>query len=164
MKKKIEYAIGKTSIGLVLAAESSAGLCAVLLEDDPETLEREILHRFPEAKPGKSRWLNKVIRYIEDPSLSFDFILDEKGTDFQKQVWKALRQIPMGTTASYGEIANKIGKPKAARAVGTACGANHISVVTPCHRVLRGDGTLSGYYWGTEKKRKLLHKENCKIN
>jgi AraC family transcriptional regulator of adaptative response/methylated-DNA-[protein]-cysteine methyltransferase len=101
----------------------------------------------------------KVVALVEQPGHGFDLPLDIRGTAFQQRVWKALRQIPPGSTASYTDIAAKIGMPRAVRAVAQACGANELAVAIPCHRVVRNDGSLSGYRWGVERKRALLERE-----
>ena len=100
-----------------------------------------------------------MVGLIEEPGIGFDLPLDIRGTAFQRRVWKALQQIPPGSTVSYSDIANKIGVPKAVRAVAQACGANTLAVAIPCHRVVRNDGSLSGYRWGVERKRALLERE-----
>ncbi|MNQ99116.1 Bifunctional transcriptional activator/DNA repair enzyme Ada [compost metagenome] len=101
----------------------------------------------------------KVIGFIEAPQLGLDLPLDVRGTAFQERVWQALREIPPGSTASYAEIAERIGSPRAVRAVAQACAANSLAVAIPCHRVVRSDGNLSGYRWGVERKRRLLERE-----
>jgi AraC family transcriptional regulator of adaptative response/methylated-DNA-[protein]-cysteine methyltransferase len=138
----------------------------VFLGDDPDTLVRELQHRFPRAAlvGGDAvfeRTVASVIGFVEQPGLGADLPLDVRGTAFQQRVWQALRQIPMGSTASYAEIAARLGAPRSARAVAQACGANPIAVVIPCHRVVRTDGSLSGYRWGVERKRRLLEKERA---
>ncbi len=100
-----------------------------------------------------------MVGFIDDPAIGIDLPLDIRGTAFQQRVWQALGDIPVGSTASYADIAAKIGSPKAVRAVAQACGANALAVAIPCHRVVRNDGALSGYRWGVERKRALLEKE-----
>jgi AraC family transcriptional regulator of adaptative response/methylated-DNA-[protein]-cysteine methyltransferase len=162
----IRYASAPSSLGLVLAAATERGVCAILLDDDPRVLDRELAERFPRALlvAGDTAFaltLARVIELVENPreATSSDLPLDIQGTAFQQRVWQALRRIPAGQTATYADIAAAIGAPRAVRAVGAACGANHISVAIPCHRVLRSDGHLSGYYWGVERKRALLERE-----
>lgn len=159
----IRFAFGKTSIGLALVAATAKGLRAVLLGDDRDALLRDLRKRFPRtALIGDDQlggWLDKVVAHIETPRGNCELPLDVQGTPFQHKVWRALRGIERGTTASYAEIAAQIGLPKSARAVAQACGANPIAVVVPCHRVRRGDGGLSGYRWGAERKRALLARE-----
>jgi len=161
----ITFAVGRCSLGHVLAAQSEKGICAILLGDDPKAMERELKGRFPRANlipAGKAfaRTLAKVTALIDDPARGLDLPLDIRGTAFQKRVWQALTEIPPGETSTYAALAKRIGRPKAVRAVGTACGANPLGVVVPCHRALRTDGGLGGYYWGLPRKRALLKKES----
>lgn len=163
-KEHIQFAIGDSWLGYVLAAQSNNGLCAVLLGNEPNELKNELRSHFLEAElieGGKetAALLAKVISYIDEPSKPLDVSLDERGTPFQKKVWKALQEIPCGSTVSYTEIAQKIGSPQAIRAVGTACGANTIAIIIPCHRVVRNNGSISGYRWGVERKKLLLQRE-----
>ncbi|MGO4330245.1 bifunctional DNA-binding transcriptional regulator/O6-methylguanine-DNA methyltransferase Ada [Cupriavidus sp. 2TAF22] len=160
----IRFAVGECSLGSILVAQSERGVCAILLGDDPDALARELQDQFPKANliggdAGFEQLIAQVVGLIEAPSLGFDLPLDVRGTAFQERVWQALREIPPGSTASYAEIAARIGAPKAVRAVAQACGANHIAVAIPCHRVVRSDGQLSGYRWGVERKRSLLERE-----
>ncbi|WP_454727570.1 MULTISPECIES: bifunctional DNA-binding transcriptional regulator/O6-methylguanine-DNA methyltransferase Ada [Cupriavidus] len=160
----IRFAVGQCSLGAILVAQSERGVCAILLGDDPDALARELQDQFPRANliggdAGFEQLVARVVGLIEAPSLGLDLPLDVRGTAFQERVWQALREIPPGTTASYAEIAARIGAPKAVRAVAQACGANHLAVAIPCHRVVRSDGQLSGYRWGVERKRELLERE-----
>jgi len=160
----IFFAIGECSLGSILVAQSSKGVCSILLGDDPAFLVRDLQDRFPKAnlignEPGYEDLVAKVVGLIEEPGIGFDLPLDIRGTAFQQRVWKALQQIPPGSTVSYSDIANKIGMPKAVRAVAQACGANTLAVAIPCHRVVKNDGSLSGYCWGVERKRALLERE-----
>ena len=160
----IFFAIGECSLGSILVAQSSKGVCSILLGDDPAFLVRDLQDRFPKAnlignEPGYEDVVAKVVGLIEKPGIGFDLPLDIRGTAFQRRVWKALQQIPPGSTVSYSDIANKIGMPKAVRAVAQACGANNLAVAIPCHRVVKNDGSLSGYRWGVERKRALLERE-----
>lgn len=160
----IRFAVGHCSLGSVLAAASAVGVCAILMGDDPAALLRDLQDRFPKAQfidggRNLAKLLSQVIHHIERPGSAFDLPLDIRGTAFQHQVWQALRTIAPGTTLSYAELAKRIGKPKAVRAVAGACAANPIAVVIPCHRVMRNDGALSGYRWGIERKRVLLARE-----
>jgi AraC family transcriptional regulator of adaptative response/methylated-DNA-[protein]-cysteine methyltransferase len=145
-------------------AASPIGVCAILLGDDPEALARELEDRFPRAElaggdPEFEAWVGQVVGLVESPRIGLDLPLDIRGTAFQQRVWRALREIPVGTTASYADIAARIGAPKAARAVARACAANELAVAIPCHRVVRHDGRLSGYRWGVERKRALVERE-----
>jgi AraC family transcriptional regulator of adaptative response/methylated-DNA-[protein]-cysteine methyltransferase len=132
--------------------------------DNPDALARDLQDRFSKANliggdRDFEKTVAKVVGLIEAPRVGFDLPLDVRGTAFQQRVWQALREIPVGSTASYTEVAVRIGLPKAARAVAQACGANALAVAIPCHRVLRTDGDLSGYRWGVERKRVLLERE-----
>ena len=160
----MHFAVGECSLGSILVASSSRGICAILLGDDPDALMRNLQDQFPKAEliggdTAFEQLVAKVVGFVEAPARGFDLPLDIRGTAFQQRVWQALREIPAGSTASYSDIAARIGAPKAVRAVGQACGANHIAVAIPCHRVVRTDGDLSGYRWGIERKRALLARE-----
>ena len=164
---EIRFAVGQCSLGSVLVAQSAKGVCAILLGDDPDALVRDLQDRFPRATllggdVAFERTVAKVIGLVENPALGFDLPLDVRGTAFQQRVWAALRQIPVGSTASYAEIASRIGAPNSVRAVGKACGANTLAVAIPCHRVVRTDGALSGYRWGVQRKKKLLAREGLR--
>jgi AraC family transcriptional regulator of adaptative response/methylated-DNA-[protein]-cysteine methyltransferase len=160
----IRLAVGECSLGAILVAQSERGICAILLGDDPDALARDLQDRFPQATliggdAGFEQLVSKVVGCVEAPALGLDLPLDIRGTAFQQRVWQALRKIPAGSTASYTDIARHIGAPHAVRAVAQACGANALAVAIPCHRVVRHDGTLSGYRWGVERKRLLLERE-----
>jgi len=160
----MRFAIGECSLGSILVAASTRGICAILLGNDPEALTRSLQDQFPRAEliGGDEQFeqlVARVVGFVEAPALGLDLPLDLRGTAFQQRVWQALRAIPAGSTASYSEIARRVGAPKSVRAVGQACGANHIAVAIPCHRVVRSDGDLSGYRWGIERKRALLARE-----
>ncbi|MET0442175.1 MAG: bifunctional DNA-binding transcriptional regulator/O6-methylguanine-DNA methyltransferase Ada, partial [Casimicrobiaceae bacterium] len=160
----IRFAIGECSLGSILVAASERGVCAILMGDDPGELARNLQDRFPRADliggdAEFERLVAKVVGFVEAPKLGLDLPLDVRGTAFQQRVWQALREIPAGETVSYSEIANRIGSPKAVRAVAQACAANTLAVAIPCHRVIRNDGGLSGYRWGVERKRALLDRE-----
>jgi AraC family transcriptional regulator, regulatory protein of adaptative response / methylated-DNA-[protein]-cysteine methyltransferase len=160
----IHFAIGECSLGSILVAKSERGVCAVLIGDDPLQLMRDLQDQFPKAnliggESGYEDMVAKVVGLIEKPGVGLDLPLDIRGTAFQQRVWKALQQIPVGSTASYADIAKSIGMPKAVRAVAHACGANSLAVAIPCHRVIRNDGALSGYRWGVERKQALLDRE-----
>lgn len=160
----IFFAQDKCYLGTILVAQSEKGICAILLGDEPPLLHADLQRRFPSSEliVGDKRFqktVTQVIRVVEQPKLKLDLPLDIRGTLFQQQVWQALQQIPVGETRSYTEIAEAIGSPKAVRAVAGACAANAIAVIIPCHRVVRSDGSLSGYRWGTARKQKLLQQE-----
>ena len=161
---EIRFAIGDCTLGCILIAASNKGVCAILMGDDPDALLRDLQDRFPKARliGGNKKFealAAKVIGFVEKPGDRLDLPLDIRGTAFQHQVWQALRDIPAGSTASYTDIARRIGQPRAVRAVARACGANAIAVAIPCHRVVRTGGALSGYRWGIERKRALLDRE-----
>jgi AraC family transcriptional regulator of adaptative response/methylated-DNA-[protein]-cysteine methyltransferase len=160
----IRFAVGECSLGSILVAASSRGVCAISLGDDPDALVRELQDRFAQATliggdAAFEELVARVVAFIEAPRLGLDLPLDVQGTAFQQRVWCALRKIPAGTTASYSDIAQRIGRPKSVRAVAQACAANTLAAVIPCHRVVRNDGGLSGYRWGVERKRSLLDRE-----
>jgi AraC family transcriptional regulator of adaptative response/methylated-DNA-[protein]-cysteine methyltransferase len=160
----IRFAVGQSQLGAILVASSERGVVAILLGDDAEALVRDLQDRFSQATligadPTYERLVAQVVGFVEDPRKSVDLPLDVRGTAFQQRVWKALREIPAGTTASYSEIAKRIGASKSARAVGAACSANPLAVAIPCHRVVRNDGSNSGYAWGVRRKRDLLQRE-----
>jgi AraC family transcriptional regulator of adaptative response/methylated-DNA-[protein]-cysteine methyltransferase len=160
----IRFALGDCSLGAILVAASDRGVCAILLGDDPDTLARDLQDRFPRAHligddAAFEALVATVVGFVEAPGLGLDLPLDVRGTAFQQRVWQALRDIPAGDTASYAEIAHRIGAPKAVRAVGQACAANALAVAIPCHRVVRSDGGLSGYRWGVARQRALLAQE-----
>ena len=161
---EIRFAIGECSLGAILVAQSERGVCAILLGDDPDALVRDLQDRFPRAKliggdADFEHLVAKAVGLVEAPALGLDLPLHVRGTAFQQRVWQALREIPAGQTASYTEIARRIGSPKSVRAVAQACAANMLAIAIPCHRVVRHDGALSGYRWGVERKRALLDKE-----
>jgi AraC family transcriptional regulator of adaptative response/methylated-DNA-[protein]-cysteine methyltransferase len=160
----IRFAVGECSLGSILVARSERGVCAILLGDDPDALAHDLQDRFPRANliGGDQQFeklVSKVVGLVESPAVGLDLPLDIRGTAFQQRVWQALREIPAGSTASYLDIANRIGSPKSVRAVAQACGANALAVAIPCHRVVRTDGGLSGYRWGVERKQALLERE-----
>lgn len=166
---EIRFAIGQCHLGAILVAATGKGIVAIQFGDDPQALLEELQDRFPKARlvGGDSEFeqlVARVVGFVEAPSAAhgevmLDLPLDIRGTAFQQQVWQALRSIPAGSTASYAEIARRIGRPKAVRAVAQACAANDLAVAIPCHRVVRSDGDLSGYRWGVARKRALLERE-----
>jgi AraC family transcriptional regulator of adaptative response/methylated-DNA-[protein]-cysteine methyltransferase len=160
----IRFAIGESPLGLVLVAASLIGISAVLLGDARDALRGDLQRRFPgatltEGDEAHRALSERVIAFIASPARALDVPLDLRGTEFQRTVWRALREIPRGSTATYAEVARRIGMPRSARAVARACAANALAVLVPCHRVVRGDGSLAGYRWGVERKRALLAKE-----
>ena len=160
----IKFAVGQTSLGAILVASSNKGIAAILLGDDPDELVRNLQDRFPKAHLiGPDRdyeaLVARVVGFVETPVIGLDLPLDVRGTAFQQRVWQALQKIPAGKTVSYAELARRIGFPKAVRAVARACAGNKIAVAIPCHRVVRTDGSLSGYAWGVERKREMIRRE-----
>jgi AraC family transcriptional regulator of adaptative response/methylated-DNA-[protein]-cysteine methyltransferase len=160
----VRFAVGECSLGSVLVAATERGVCAILLGDDPEQLLRDLQDQLPNAEligadADFEATVARVIGMI-DSGDRIDLPLDIRGTAFQRQVWGALSRIPVGSTLTYQEIAARIGRPEAVRAVGQACAANLLAVAIPCHRVVRADGNLSGYRWGIERKRALLLREH----
>jgi AraC family transcriptional regulator of adaptative response/methylated-DNA-[protein]-cysteine methyltransferase len=165
-RAEIRFAIGECSLGAILVAASGKGVCAIDFGDDPEVLIRALQDRFPKAElvggdPAFEQLVARVVGLVEAPAMGVDLPLDVRGTAFQHRVWRALREIPAGSTASYGEIARRIGAPPAVRAVAQACASNVLAVAIPCHRVVRHDGALAGYRWGVERKRTLLQREGA---
>ena len=160
----IRFAIGECTLGAILVAASERGLCAILMGDDPDVLARDLQERFARAHliggdKRFERWVAKVVGMVEAPARGLDLPLDLRGTAFQQRVWQALQKIPAGSTATYTDIAKRIGAPNAVRAVAGACAANPLAVAIPCHRVVRLDGGLAGYRWGVERKQALLKRE-----
>jgi AraC family transcriptional regulator, regulatory protein of adaptative response / methylated-DNA-[protein]-cysteine methyltransferase len=162
--ENIRFAVGQSSLGAILVASSKKGVASILLGNNPDELVRELQDRFPNANligadKDYEALVARVVGFVEAPVLGLDLPLDVRGTAFQQRVWQALKEIPAGKTASYADIARRIGSPKSVRAVARACAANNLAVAIPCHRVVRTDGSLSGYAWGVERKRALIVKE-----
>jgi AraC family transcriptional regulator of adaptative response/methylated-DNA-[protein]-cysteine methyltransferase len=162
----IRFAIGECSLGSILVAASEKGICAISFGDDPDELLRDLQDQFPKAQllGGErdfERLVAMVVGFIEAPQRGLGLPLDVRGTAFQQRVWQALRDIPAGATMSYSEIAKRIGRPRAVRAVAQACASNKIAVAIPCHRVVRNDGASSGYRWGVARRHALLAREGA---
>jgi AraC family transcriptional regulator of adaptative response/methylated-DNA-[protein]-cysteine methyltransferase len=162
--ERIRFAVAHCWLGELLVAATDKGICAVTLGDDAERLVRELQDRFPKAElvggePAFERTLAQVLGAVEDPRRGVELPLDVRGTAFQQRVWQALREVPPGVTLSYSELAGRVGSPAAVRAVASACGSNEIALLIPCHRIVRLDGSPSGYRWGVERKKALLEKE-----
>jgi AraC family transcriptional regulator of adaptative response/methylated-DNA-[protein]-cysteine methyltransferase len=159
----IKYSIGSSALDRVLVAQSSVGVCAILLGDNDEKLIMELRTAFPAARieldPKIAPLVERVAALVDKPGEPINFELDIRGNAFEKLVWKALKEIEPGLTASYGEIARKIGDPRVSREVAEACASNPLAVAIPCHRVIKKDGSLSGYRWGFKRKRALLKRE-----
>ncbi|MCL6744825.1 bifunctional DNA-binding transcriptional regulator/O6-methylguanine-DNA methyltransferase Ada [Kosakonia sp. R1.Fl] len=161
------YTFSACALGRCLVAESERGICAILLANSDEQLLEQLQEIFPRAQRAQandafSERVAQVIKRLDNVDAPFTLPLDLRGTAFQLQVWQALREIPAGETVSYQALAQKLGKPQAVRAVASACGANKLAIVIPCHRVVRSDGTLSGYRWGMARKAQLLKRERNK--
>lgn len=158
---QIRYSICDTRFGLLLAAGTKRGVCAIILGDSAQQLVNELQERFPAAETRMDEdfmaaWTNLLVSHLQYKTSLGSLPLDISGTAFQRQVWAALLAIPAGVTKTYGEIAQTIGCPGASQAVGQACGANPVAIVVPCHRVVRKSGDLGGYRWGIERKAALL--------
>ena len=163
----LRFAVGRCSLGAVIVAASERGIAAIEFGDDPQHLVEGLQDRFPKATliggdADFEELVARVVGFVEAPTSGLDLPLDVRGTAFQERVWRALRAIPAGTTATYTDVAATIGMPKAVRAVAQACAANPAAVAIPCHRVVRTDGSLSGYRWGIERKRALLEREGAR--
>jgi AraC family transcriptional regulator of adaptative response/methylated-DNA-[protein]-cysteine methyltransferase len=161
---EIRFAVGQCALGALLVAASDTGICEIALHEDPEQLVRNLQDRFKAARLiGADRefeqWMAAVVGFVENPSVGLHLPLDVRGTAFQRRVWEALREIPVGTTVTYTDIAERIGSPRSVRAVARACATNNIALAIPCHRVVRTDGSLAGYRWGIERKRELIERE-----
>ena len=164
---EIRFAVGQCSLGSILVAQSGKGICAILLGDDPDALVRDLQDRFTRAvliggDRAFERTVATVVGFVEAPARGLGLPLDVRGTAFQQRVWQALRRIPAGQTVPYAEVARRIGAPSSTRAVAQACAANPLAVAIPCHRVVRTDGSLSGYRWGVDRKQSLLERERVK--
>ena len=159
----VRYTIAECDLGYVAIARTAKGLAAAFIGDDEATLSRHMEERFAGAEVAEPDELtDRVIQSLDSVTDDPDIPVDPKGTDFQKSVWRALREIPAGATVTYSELARRIGRPDSVRAVAAACGANPIAVIVPCHRVIGKDGSLTGYAWGIEKKRLLLEREKAR--
>ena len=161
---EIAFTTGTSTLGIVLVARTARGVCAILIGSDTDELTADLAARFPESALVQNEErlggdLEKIVRFIETPAGGLDLELDICGTPFQRRVWDALCAIPTGRTVTYAALARRIGEPGSARAVANACAANAIALAIPCHRVVGGDGTLSGYRWGVERKRAMIERE-----
>src|SRR6267378_5536093 len=165
---RIIYTIAGCPLGRVLVAATERGVCSVALGDSAADLSTALFAEYPNASidsrdtlisPSLNLWLSKVLEHLNGKSPRVDLPLDIQATAFQWQVWEELQRIPLGATRSYQEIAKAIGKPKAVRAVASACAGNHLALVIPCHRVIREDKSMGGYRWGLKRKEELLERE-----
>jgi len=165
--QRIQFGIVDSSLGRLLAAYTERGVCSVKIGTDDRALEREFRADFPGAEisaagPAIHEWISAIVRSLDEGSNDASQVpVDARGTAFQWRVWKELQRIPGGTTLSYTDVARRIGHPTAVRAVARACATNPVAVVVPCHRVVRGDGSLGGYRWGLERKEQLLEREGA---
>jgi AraC family transcriptional regulator, regulatory protein of adaptative response / methylated-DNA-[protein]-cysteine methyltransferase len=159
----IGYALVNTSLGKVLVAATDRGVSAVYLGESERSLVEALRDEYPRAEicraAGDERWLQEIVRRVEGAPPSLDLPLDVQATVFQRRVWQELQKIPRGTTRTYTQVARALGKPRSVRAVARACATNPVSIVVPCHRVIRTDGSLAGYRWGLDRKQKLLERE-----
>ena len=161
---EIRFAVGQCALGALLVAASDTGICEIALHEDPEQQVRNLQDRFKAARligadQEFEQWMAAVVGFVENPSVGLHLPLDVRGTAFQRRVWEALREIPVGTTVTYTDVAERIGSPRSVRAVARACATNNIALAIPCHRVVRTDGSLAGYRWGIERKRELIERE-----
>ncbi len=167
-KIAISHVCVESPFGLLMLAATDRGLCCVQFGDSKAQLQASLRSEFPAAETVELHepypepfhlWMRSLMRYLSGEEMKFDLPLDVRGTAFQWKVWQFLQLIPAGQVASYTAVAEALGQPKAARAVGHACALNPVALVIPCHRVLRGDGDLGGYRWGLERKQRLLEHE-----
>ena len=161
----INYVIVDCNLGKLLVATTERGICSVTLGDEEKSLQQELSKEFSRAEirvDGTSlkSSVTEILAHLEGKQPRLNLPLDVQATAFQKMVWEELQRIPYGQTASYSQVAERLGKPSATRAVARACATNPVALITPCHRVVRSDGNLSGYRWGVERKKKLLEQEN----
>jgi AraC family transcriptional regulator of adaptative response/methylated-DNA-[protein]-cysteine methyltransferase len=161
----LRFGYGETKLGLVLVALSTWGVAAILLGDDRQKLRRELSDGFldtqlVEDNANLSEAIAKIVMIINEPRGSFDLSLDLRGSELERAVWAALRAIPPGETRTYGGIAKTLPVPATAQEVGAVCAANRLAVAVPCHRVVKADGSISGYRWGVHRKRRLINMEH----
>ena len=160
---RIGYTLLNTSLGKVLVAATERGVSAVYLGEGERSLVESLREEYPRAElfraAGQERWLQEIVRRAEGAPPNLDLPLDVQATVFQRRVWQELQKIPRGTTRTYTQVARALGKPRSVRAVARACATNPVSIVVPCHRVIRTDGSLAGYRWGLQRKQKLLERE-----
>lgn len=174
MTKTIHYTFRETTLGLACMAATANGVCFLAFGEDRHSLMADLKKEFPEAmhvaldascrRPELSSWMAAVGRHLDNNAELPDVPLDIRGTDFQRLVWHTLQTIPEGQVLGYSQLAEKVGRPSAVRAVASACGRNRIAVLIPCHRVLRGDGQIGGYRWGLSRKRALLDAEKSRVH
>jgi AraC family transcriptional regulator of adaptative response/methylated-DNA-[protein]-cysteine methyltransferase len=163
---QIAYTVVNTTLGKLLVAATDRGVSAVYLGESEKSLVEELRKEYAQAEivragDGNGNWLKEIVRRVEGNAPSLDLPLDIHATAFQRRVWQELQKIPRGTTRTYTQVARALGKPRSVRAVARACATNPVSIVVPCHRVIRTDGTLAGYRWGLQRKEKLLEREGA---
>lgn len=161
---KITYSIAKSPLGKVLVGATVKGVSAVYLGDNNEKMVEELRQEYPRAEiapatQSRARWIQEIVQRIEGKQANLEIPLDLQATTFQRRVWQELQKIPRGSTRTYSQVARSMGNSKAVRAVARACATNPVSIVVPCHRVIREDGRLAGYRWGLERKEELLARE-----
>ena len=161
---EIRFTFDKFSLGMVLVAATGRGIAAILLGDGRDELYRELVYAFPRARlvadeTGLAGTAEKIVTFLDAPNQGLDLPLDIRGSAQEQAVWQALRNVPAGQTITYGEIAKSLPLPATAQDVGAACAANVLAVAIPCHRVVKADGSISGYRWGVQRKRKLINRE-----
>jgi len=162
----IRLAFGKFTLGTALVAVSTKGIVAILLGDDRRALHSELGAAFPHASltsddAGLADMVEQVVTFLDAPHKGLDLPLDIRGSAVEQAVWQALREVPAGHTVTYGQIAKTLPLPATAQDVGAACAANVLAVAIPCHRVVKADGSISGYRWGVQRKRKLINREGA---
>jgi AraC family transcriptional regulator of adaptative response/methylated-DNA-[protein]-cysteine methyltransferase len=168
LNETIRFATARCELGLLLVAATDRGVCSVMLGDEAAALERLLRQQFGAAKvvadaPGMADQMAAILSTMSEHAAAVDIPLDVRATAFQARVWQALREIPRGETRSYAEVARAVGQPSAVRAVARACATNPVAIAIPCHRVIGSDGSLTGYRWGTERKKKLLAMEKTNL-
>ncbi len=161
---EIGYTVANSTLGKVLVAATARGVSAVYLGEKPDSLVDALRKEYPRAEirrtqEGNEQWLREILQRIEGDAPSLDLPLDVQATAFQRRVWQELQKIPRGTTRTYTQVARALGKPRSVRAVARACATNPVSIVVPCHRVVRADGSLAGYRWGLQRKKELISRE-----
>jgi AraC family transcriptional regulator, regulatory protein of adaptative response / methylated-DNA-[protein]-cysteine methyltransferase len=163
----IQYTVAASSLGKVLVAGTLRGVSAVYLGENERALAEELHKEYPKAEisaaQGNPGWLKEILRRVEGNAPSADLPLDLQATAFQRRVWQELQKIPRGKTRTYTQVAKALGAPRSVRAVARACASNPVSIVVPCHRVIRSDGALAGYRWGLSRKEKLLEREAASV-
>lgn len=171
MTEIIYYSFKNTSLGLIAMAATANGICFVEFGDDQPALLTKLQSEFPQVSlvtasdsqlPQLDAWAKALVRFLDTDADLPDLPVDVRGSDFEVLVWNSIRGIPPGEVVGYSQVAANIGRPRAVRAVASACGRNRIGVLIPCHRVLRGDGQLGGYRWGLDRKQALLQAEQAR--